>query len=81
MITESDELAKALDTAARIWPEHRENRSELLRQIVRVGTERIENTESERVSRRKAAIEASAGRFRHLWPSDWRDEMRDEWPA
>lgn len=81
MITESDELAKALDAAARIWPEHRDNRSELLRQIVRVGTERIANTESERVLQRKAAIESNAGRFRNLWPSDWRDEMRDEWPA
>lgn len=80
MITESDELAHALDAAARIWPEYRNNRSELLRQIVRVGADRVEHKETERVAKRKAAIEASAGTFPSLWPVNWREQMRDEWP-
>lgn len=81
MITESDELAHALDAAARRWPEHRNNRSELLRQIVRIGAERLEHAETERVAQRRAAVERNAGKFSNVWPTDWREAARDEWPA
>lgn len=81
MITESDELAHALDAAARLWPELRDNRGELLRRIVQVGSETIEHQESDRVARRRAAIAANAGKFKGLWPAGEARRLADEWPA
>lgn len=80
MLTETDELTHALDAAAHQWPELRENRGELLRRIVQVGSEVIEQRESDRVARRRAAITSSAGTLTGLWPEGWREAMRDEWP-
>lgn len=80
MLTETDELAHALDAAAHEWPELRDNRGELLRRIVRVGSEAIERRETERITCRRAAIASSAGSLSGLWPNGWREAMRDEWP-
>lgn len=80
MLTETDELGHALDAAAHIWPELGGNRGELLRRIVQVGSEMIEQRESERITRRRAAITSSAGTLSGLWPDGWRETMRNEWP-
>lgn len=81
MLTETDELAHAIDKAAQLWPELRQNRTELLRRIVRAGSETIQRHEAERISRRRAAITQASGSLTGAWPSNWRDELRNDWPA
>jgi len=81
MLTESDELAHSIDLAARLWPELRDNRSELLRRIVRAGSDTIQRYEAERIARRRAAITQASGSLTGAWPANWREALRDEWPA
>ncbi len=81
MITETDELAQALDTAAALWPEAKENRAELLRRLVRAGSESVEHRDAKRLAGRRAAIAACAGSLTDIWPADWREQLRNEWPS
>ena len=78
-ITETDEVARALDAAEKRWPD--EPRSRLIvRLITENGAVVAEANEAE-VTRRRAAIDAVAGSFPGLYPPGYLDELRAEWPA
>lgn len=81
MITESDALARGLDEAALIWPEFENERAELLRRILERGIESLKHEQQEKIDARKAAIAAAAGSLPGLWPENYLDELRAEWPA
>ena len=81
MITETDRLAEALDHAARVWPEHAGNRAALLRAVLDKGLQAIEATGSEEQARKVAALDQAAGGMTGIWPANWREELRSEWPA
>lgn len=80
MITESDALAKAIDDAARIWPDAKDERAELLRRLIDRGIESVESEASEKLETRRQAIKNVAGSLSGIWPENWREEMRAEWP-
>lgn len=79
-ITETDELARTLDAAARVWPEHRNDRGELLRQVLHWGAERVEEVASERRAQRRAAIRATAGSLTGMYPPGAAQQLKEEWP-
>lgn len=79
-ITETDELARALDAAARIWPQHRDDRGELLRLVLRWGVERVEQVAGARLTERRAAIRELAGSMTGLYPPDAAQRLKEEWP-
>lgn len=56
MITETDEIARAIDAAARRWPEAAGNRAELLRLIVLDSEAAREQERRERRAQRAEAI-------------------------
>ena len=77
-VTETDEVARALDAAERRWPG--EPRSRLLvRLIVDNGAAVSELNEAES-TRRLRALDEMAGSFPGLSRPGWRDELRSEWP-
>ena len=80
-ITETDELARTLDAAARVWPEHRNDRGELLRQVLRWGAERVEEVASEKRAQRRAAIRELAGSMTGVYPPGAAQQLKEEWPA
>lgn len=80
MITESNELASALDDAAKIWPDARENRAELLRRLVYVGSEALSTAKTKQRATKLAAINKCAGSMNGVWPRNWRNELKAEWP-
>jgi hypothetical protein len=80
MVTETDDVARALDAAGRIWPELRDNRAALLRRVLKRGSEAIEREDGDRRARRLAAIRAGAGVLTGGYPPNWREQLRDEWP-
>lgn len=80
MITESDELAEALGRAAKLWPELADERSSLLRKIVDLGVDDLADRANANLEKRKQAILKLAGSLSGVWPENWRDELRDEWP-
>lgn len=81
MITENDRLSTALDTAAELWPEFRTERAELLRRIIDAGIHALEHEAHEKAAARVKAIRTLSGSLTGVWPADWREELRDEWPA
>jgi hypothetical protein len=81
MITESDRLAEALDSADALWPEIQGDRAALLRRIIDTGVDVIERQKAHEDGERRDLVTAVAGSMTGVWPEGWRDELRDEWPA
>lgn len=79
MITETDEIARAIDAAARRWPDSASNRAELLRLLVMTSDVALEQEREARRTQRTAAIRhlASIGIAN---PPGWPESLRDEWP-
>jgi len=61
VVTEVDEVAEALDEAAQVWPEYREQRGKLLQQLIAEGHKAIHLERERALERRRAAIKANAG--------------------
>ena len=78
-VTESDELAEALDTAAAWWPEL--SRAQLL---VRLALHGHEVARAERVRRRSDRLDAirrHSGVLTGAYPTGYLQGLREEWPT
>lgn len=80
MITETDDLARAIDAAGARWPEAHGERAELLRKIIAEGIRSIDDEREARKRQRLAAIKELAGSMTGTWPADWHKQMVEEWP-
>jgi hypothetical protein len=81
MITESDALAKAIDEAANLWPDIADERAEILRRLIERGIESVETEVNEKLEARRKAIRELAGSMSGVWPENYLEELRSEWPA
>ena len=79
-ITETDDIAAALDAAAARWPDV-SSRRELLLRLVEQGREVIENERDDAVDRRRAAIRSTSGALTGAYDAGYLDRLRDDWPA
>lgn len=61
MVTESDELGQALDHAARLWPELKDQRGQLLRKVLEAGISELLQDETDRKSQRLNQIKSWLG--------------------
>jgi hypothetical protein len=77
-VTETHELAEALDAAAARWPEVG-SRRELLLRLVEQG--RIVVERDLELERRRTAIRRSAGALTGVYESGYLERLRDDWPA
>jgi len=77
-ITETDEIARALEAAERRWPG--EPRSRLIVRLVTENGESIGEVNDLEAERRRAAVHAIAGSFAGMYPTGYLDELRAEWP-
>jgi hypothetical protein len=78
-VTETDEVARALEAAERRWPG--EPRSRLIVRLITDNGEAIGEVNEAETARRLAAVEAIAGTFPGLSNPSLLTELRDEWPA
>jgi hypothetical protein len=74
LLTETDDLAAAIDAAAPLYPG--ESRAAFLLHLFEIGAEAI----AERQSRRTCLVRERAGRYPGLYPTGHLDELRAEWP-
>ena len=81
MITETDEVTRALDDAARQWPQDRERPTRLLLDLVREGHRAITADADHASANRRSAIERTSGVLSGTYPTDYLDELRGDWPA
>ncbi len=77
-ITETDALARALDAAAKRWPEDRGARAKLLVRLAEEGYRAVEADAESAYQRRLRAIEETAGT--HPYPAGYLEELRRDWP-
>lgn len=81
MVTETDEIASALDHAAAMWPELKDERAALLRKLISAGISSLDSELEAKKKARIAAIKGQAGMFpAHMW-ENFREEQLAEWPA
>lgn len=78
-MTETDDLAAALDAAARQWPEL--SRPQLLVRLALEAHEAAQHDRGERRRRRLAAIEEHSGALTGAFGSDYLSNLREDWPA
>ncbi len=81
VITESDRIAKALDAAAKRWPDDAHNRARLLARLVEEGIRAIEQDRERRQAAWAAVVRETAGVLPDAYGPDYLDELREEWPA
>jgi hypothetical protein len=79
-ITETDELADALDAAAARWPEIG-SRRELLLRLVEEGRCVLDRERGEASARRRDAVHRTSGALTGAYEPDYLERLRDDWPA
>ena len=77
-VTETPAMARALDLAARRWPN--EPRSKLLIRLVQAGSNALEEGRTEAAQHRLAAIDATRGKYADVFTDDYLAELRRDWP-
>jgi hypothetical protein len=81
LITETDQVANALDVAARRWPEDRHSRAKLLLHLVEEGHRVLIGEADERRQARLAAIRRTSGSLAGIYDGDYLERLREDWPA
>lgn len=76
-VTETPDVARALDLAARRWPN--EPRSKLLLRLLRTAGSALEDAEAETSLRRVRAVEASSGKYADAFGDSYLDDLRADW--
>ena len=79
LVTETDDLAAALDDAARRWPGL--SRSQLVVRLALDGHQAAMAEREQERSRRLAALRAHAGQFSGTYGADYLERLRSDWPA
>lgn len=78
-VTETDDLAAALDAAAAQWPNL--SRPQLLVQLALEGHQSVQHAHDERHHRKLAAVREHSGALTGAYATDYLDRLREEWPA
>ncbi|HEX5853407.1 MAG TPA: hypothetical protein VFY36_09965 [Solirubrobacteraceae bacterium] len=79
-ITETDDVARALNDAARRWPKDRKRPARLLLDLLREGHRAITADAERAVAGRRTAIERSSGALTGAYPADYLEQLRGDWP-
>ena len=77
-VTETPDVARALDLAARRWPN--EPRSRLLLRLVQAGSAAIEEGRTEEARHRLAALDATSGKYAEVFGDGYLEQLRRDWP-
>ena len=81
MITETEEIALAIDLAAEAWGHECPERSDLIRRLIAKGAEAVAAEQQQKQAQRMAAVaELASGKYDHVWPAGYLEELRSEWP-
>lgn len=77
-VTETPDVARALDAAERRWPGER--RSVLLRRLIEQGAAVLDGQRSERQEARRQAVATTSGNYDECFDPEFLERLRDDWP-
>jgi hypothetical protein len=80
LITETDQIARALDDAARRWPEDSSSRSKLIVHLVEQGHQALLDAADESRNARLDAIRRTSGALTGIYGPDYLTTLREDWP-
>ena len=77
-VTETAEVGRLLDMAARRWPD--EARSKLLVRLLRAGGAALEREDGDAARHRQEAVRATSGKYDDVFSPTHLTELREDWP-
>jgi hypothetical protein len=80
VIPETDEITNAIATAAKLWPELEKHPELLLGRILDLGAQHLERLANNINCGRNETVSKLAGTMNDIWPANWREELREDWP-
>ena len=80
LITETDDVAAAIDTAAMQWPEDAESRASLVRRLILEGQRAVIDKRDGEREDWLAAVRRSSGALTGSYGADYLSKLRDDWP-
>lgn len=81
VITESEQVAQALDDAAKRWPVDRDNRSKLLLRLLVEGHQAVLTQRAHEVAVRRDAVARTKGALTGVFGEGYLAALREDWPA
>lgn len=81
LITETEQVAQALDDAAKRWPAERENRARLLLHLLEEGHRAVLGQQERSLRERREAVARTSGALTGLYGAGYLGELREDWPA
>lgn len=80
MITETDDVAHALDDAAQRWPDDRDARARLILRLVELGHRALREQREAASDRRRDAVARTKGILPGVYGEGYLSRLREEWP-
>ena len=80
VITETDQVAEAIEDAARRWPQEHGNRPRLLLRLLEEGHRAVTAQRQEFAGSRRSAIVATSGALTGAYDEDYMARLREDWP-
>jgi hypothetical protein len=80
VITETEQIVRALDDAARRWPVDSGNRAKLLARLVEEGHRAVVEQRERDADARRDAIARTSGALTGVYGDDYLAELRADWP-
>jgi hypothetical protein len=80
-ITETDEIAAALDVAAKAWPDLVDQPGALRKRLILLGRNTLAHDRATADDAREQAIEATAGASAGVFGPEYLHALREDWPA
>ncbi len=78
-ITQTDEVTRALEVAARRWPEDGDKPGQLLLDLVREGHRAIVADSEQELAERRRGIERTRGELSGSYPPGYLERLRADW--
>ena len=80
VITETDEIARALDAAAKRWPENRDSRAKLVVRLLGEGYRALNETTVQAAAERREALRGTSGLLTGFYGPGYLQQLRQDWP-
>jgi len=81
LITETEQVAQALNDASARWPADKDNRAKLLLHLLEEGHKAVIGQRESVVRGRRHAVARTSGALTGLYGEGYLSELRDDWPA